>query len=121
MASMPTRVDRELFETAKAAGRLQSRSAAQQIDHWARIGRELEFSPSVTLDAVARVLRGDASYDDLGDDEAQAMVRAGWREGLEERVASLDLASQLEEAGVPWAEADDDGRLVVLGPEPPPE
>lgn len=112
---MPTRVDQELFETAKVAGRLQSRSAAQQIDHWARIGRELEAAPSVTLDSVDRVLRGELSYDELGSDEAQAMVRARWRDGLDERISSLDLQSQLEDADTPWSEADDEGALVTRG------
>src|SRR5881394_1846291 len=61
--STPTRVDQSLFEAARAAGALYSRSAAQQLAHWARLGRELEASPSVTQDAIARVLAGQALYD----------------------------------------------------------
>ncbi len=115
MASMPTRVERDLFETAKLAGSRQSRSAAQQIDHWARIGREFESAPSVTVDAVSRVLRGELSYDALPDDTAQALVRASWREQLEERISSLDLESQFVDAGEPWVEAEGDGTLVQRG------
>lgn len=37
---MPTRVDGDLFDAAKSVGAIASRSAAQQISHWARIGRE---------------------------------------------------------------------------------
>ncbi len=119
MPSTPTRIDQDLFATAKVAGSLHSRSAAQQIDHWARIGREFESAPSVTVDAVSRVLRGERAYDELTDDREQAVVRAGWREQLEQRIASIDLEPQLAEAGLPWVEADADGELVTRGVTPP--
>lgn len=109
---MPTRIERDLFEAAKQAGEIHSRSAAQQIDHWARIGRELETSPAVTHDHVARVLAGTASYDVLGDG-AQAVVRAKWDEDIAERAATLDLEADLIAAGESWAEADVEGKLVV--------
>lgn len=112
MATMPTRIERDLFEAARQAGEVHSRSAAQQIDHWARIGRELETSPAVTHDHVARVLAGTASYDALGD-SAQAVVRARWDEEIAERAAALDLEADLLAAGDSWVEADADGKLVV--------
>lgn len=115
MATMPTRIDGDLFEAAKAAGQVHSRSAAQQLDHWARIGRELEAAPAVTHDLIERVLTGRASYDDA-DDRAQAVIRAAWDEQIADRIASLDLTGELEAAGVPWAEADDDGNVVERGP-----
>lgn len=115
MATIPTRVDQELFETARAAGQVHSRSAAQQLDHWARVGRELEASPAVTFDQVARVLAGDGSYDALGD-RAQAVVRAGWDRRATERAAALNFEERLTAAGEPWAEADADGNVVVRQP-----
>lgn len=115
MATMPTRIDQELFEAAKAAGELHSRSAAQQLDHWARVGRELEASPSVTHDEIARVLAGQASYDTLSD-RAQAFVRVAWNEQVAERVGTLNLEDQLRAAGQPWVEADADGNVIVREP-----
>ncbi|MDQ8045969.1 MAG: hypothetical protein AAGC46_20040 [Solirubrobacteraceae bacterium] len=115
MATMPTRIDGDLFEAAKAAGRVHSRSAAQQLDHWARIGRELEASPAVTHDAIERVLTGRATYDEV-DDHAQALVRAAWDEQIAGRAASLDFTASLASTGQPWAEADDDGDVVVHPP-----
>jgi len=109
---MPTRIEMGLFEAAKQAGEVHSRSAAQQIDHWARIGRELEASPAVTHDQVARVLAGTASYDVLGE-TAQAVVRARWDEDIAERAAALDLGAELVAAGDSWVEADAEGNLVV--------
>lgn len=115
MKTMPTRVDGELFAASKVAGDIQSRSAAQQLDHWARIGRELEESPTVTLDAINRVLTGQAPYDGLPD-EAQAVVRVSWNEQISARIAGLDFEGRLREAGRPWAEADAEGNAVVRRP-----
>jgi uncharacterized protein HemY len=112
MATIPTRIDQALFDAAKAAGELHSRSAAQQLDHWARIGRELESSPAVSYQAIARVLAGQASYDALGD-RAQAVVRASWDEQIAARIDGLDLTDRLQAAGRPWPEADADGRVVM--------
>lgn len=117
MASMPTRIDGDLFEAAKVAGQVHSRSAAQQLDHWARIGRELEASPAVTHDAIERVLTGRAGYDEV-DDHPQAVVRAAWDEEIAARIAGLDLAERLRASGRPWAEADDDGDVVLRGDAP---
>lgn len=117
MATMPTRIDRGLFEAAKAAGELHSRSAAQQLDHWARVGRELEASPAVTHDEIARVLAGQAAYDTLSD-RAQAFVRVSWNEQIAERIDTLDFADQLRATGQPWVEADADGTVVVHEPGP---
>lgn len=117
MATMPTRIDQALFEAAKAAGELHSRSAAQQLDHWARVGRELEASPAVTHDEIARVLAGQESYDSLTD-RAQAFVRASWNVQVADRIRSLDLTDQLRAAGQPWVEADADGNVVVREPGP---
>ncbi|MCU1479516.1 MAG: hypothetical protein JWQ19_302 [Subtercola sp.] len=114
MKTMPTRVDGELFEAAKAVGDVQSRSAAQQIDHWARIGRELEASSAVTHEAINRVLAGEGSYDDLSD-PAQAIVRVAWHDEIASRIAGLSFENDLNAVGEPWAEADADGHLVLRG------
>jgi len=119
MSTMPTRVDRGLFEAARASGALYSRSAAQQLAHWARLGRELEGSPSVTQDAIARVLAGQVPYDDLSD-PAQAVVRVEWDDRVAATLAGLDFTEGLHAAGEPWAEADEDGKLVMRDAAPPP-
>ncbi|WP_027008289.1 TA system antitoxin ParD family protein [Conexibacter woesei] len=115
MSTMPTRIDQALFDAARAAGEVHSRSAAQQLAHWARIGKELESSPGVTHGEIARVLAGQASYDDLKDERAQAIVRAEWDVQLTERLASLDLESELRATGKPWYVGDENGNVVVRG------
>ncbi len=108
---MPTRVDGDLFDAAKSVGAVASRSAAQQISHWARIGRELEASPATSLRDIQRVLAGERSYDDLGE-RGQAVVRASWDEQVTQRLASLDLAAEFTRVGRSWSEADDQGGVV---------
>ena len=109
---MPTRVDGDLFDAAKSVGAVNSRSAAQQINHWARIGREFEASGGVSQRDIERVLAGDGSYDALGERE-QAIVRASWDEQVAARIAALDFEAEFTEAGETWSEADDAGRLIA--------
>jgi hypothetical protein len=114
MASAPTRIDEDLFAAAKSAGEVLSRSAAQQINHWARIGRELEASPAVSARDIAAVLSGRAPYDDLPTRE-QAIVRAEWAERMAALRADLDLEEELTAAGDTWVEADAQGQTVERG------
>lgn len=109
---MPTRVDGDLFDAAKSVGAVNSRSAAQQINHWARIGREFEASGRVSQRDVERVLAGDGSYDALSERE-QAIVRADWDEQVAARIAALDFEAEFTESGESWSEADEAGRLIA--------
>lgn len=117
MSSTPTRIDDELFEHAKLIGSLMSRSAAQQIAHWAKIGRELESAEGVSARAIAEVLAQRSSYDALTEEE-QAIVRAEWAERIEERRAALDMAGEFAAQGRSWVELDDDGQVVERGEKP---
>ena len=114
MASAPTRIDEDLFAAAKSAGEVLSRSAAQQINHWARIGRELEASGAVSARDIAAVLSGRASYDDLGTRE-QAIVRAEWDERMTVLRTDLNLEDEFTDAEDSWAEADSQGHTVERG------
>jgi len=107
----PTRIDDDLFASAKAVGEVMSRSASQQVSHWARIGRELEAAASVSQRAIVEVLAGEASYDRLTAEE-QAVVRAEWSERIDTRIASLDLARLFAAEGRSYVELDDDGAVV---------
>lgn len=111
---MPTRVDGDLFAAAKSSGAVHSRSAAQQLAHWARIGREFEASASVSHRDIEAVLAGDGSYDALQERE-QAIVRGTWDEQIAERLSALDLEQKFQAAGMEWVEADDEGNLVTRG------
>lgn len=110
--SQPTRLPADVYESASAAARVNSRTVPQQIAHWARIGRELEMSPQVNHRQVVRVLEGSISYDDLAEQE-QAIVRQEWTDRVKAHRAALDYASQFSAAGESYSELDEDGNLVI--------
>jgi hypothetical protein len=110
-STSPARIDDDLFASAKLAGAVQSRSAAQQVAHWARIGREVEASNSISARAIAEALSGSRPYDDL-DAKEQAVVRAEWATRMDDRRASLDLAAAFAAEGRSWVELDEHGDVV---------
>lgn len=108
----PARIDDELYASAKLAGDVQSRSASQQVAHWARIGREIEASASISSRDIAEVLSGSRSYDTLGAKE-QAVVRAEWAARMDRLREELNLAEEFAVAARGWVELDDAGRVVA--------
>ena len=110
MGASPTRIDDDVFAAAKLAAATSSRSAAQQINHWARIGKALESSSTVRAHEILDALVGRASYDALGRDE-QAIVRAEWDERATALRQGLDLEAEFRAEGATWVEADAEGRV----------
>lgn len=110
-SSTPIRLDAELLAAAKLVGHRQSRSAAQQIAHWARVGREIEASRSISAHAIAAVLAGRQAYDTL-DPEDQAVVRAEWTNRLDAAADGIDLAARFEATGRrTWIDIAPDGTI----------
>jgi hypothetical protein len=107
----PTRIDDDLYASAKLVGPLMSRSAAQQIAHWARIGREIEAADSVSHRMVADVLAARTDYDTLTAQE-QAVVRAEWAERMDARREGLDLAREFADERRTYVELDEQGNVV---------
>lgn len=114
-STSPARIDDELYASAKLAGEALSRSASQQVGHWARIGRELEASATTSQRDIAAVLAGAQRYDSLTSQE-QAVVRAEWAERMAVRRRSLDLAAEFGVAGGSYAELDEHGDVVQRTP-----
>lgn len=111
MSTTPTRIDDELYESAKVVASLMSRSAAQQLAHWARIGREVEGGASISQRSIAAALAGVVPYDELTPHE-QAVVRAEWIERMDARREQLDFAAEFADAGRPYVGLDEHGRVV---------
>lgn len=107
----PARIDDDLYASAKLAGSVQSRSASQQVAHWARIGREIEASASISQREIAEVLAGSRAYDSL-DPKEQAVVRAEWSARMDATRASLNLVAAFTESGRTWVELDEERRVV---------
>lgn len=113
-STSPARIDDDLYASAKLAGSVQSRSASQQVAHWARIGREIEASGTIGVREVHEVLAGSRSYDQLSATQ-QAEVRAEWSERMDARRDALDLVDRFTAEGRTWVELDDEGNVVHCG------
>jgi len=109
-------IDFDLYASAKLVGEVQSRSASQQVAHWARIGREVEASGSISSEVISALLAGARSYDSLGPEE-QAAVRAEWSTRMEDLRSSVDFAERASAHGQAWVELDDDGNVVARPPD----
>lgn len=111
----PARIDDDLYASAKLAGEVLSRSASQQVVHWARIGRELEASAATSPRDIAAVLAGARRYDSLTTQE-QAIVRAEWADRMAVRRSGLDFAAEFAASGEGFAELDEHGEVVHRPP-----
>ncbi|MGK2957373.1 MAG: TA system antitoxin ParD family protein [Acidimicrobiales bacterium] len=100
--------------SAQLVGSLMERSAAQQLTHWARVGREVEEAGDISLRHIMEVLEKRRSYDDMTPEE-QAVVRAEWTERIADRRAGFNLVEQFAEEGRSYVELDADGRVVRRG------
>ncbi len=78
MSSNSIRIGTALFDSAREEGALMSRSAAQQIEHWARMGAALEAS-GLTVAQAASLLKSQA---EAGDAKLWAFKRERQRADL---------------------------------------
>lgn len=94
MSSNSLRVNGELFAEAQRQGELLSRSAAQQIEHWARIGAALEARGLSVHAALTLLMEPSATIDP--PESLWAAKRAAQRRDLEAmrsgRVSSRELS-----------------------------
>jgi hypothetical protein len=117
-SSPPTRLDADVYRDAAAVASSTSRSTAQQLSHWARLGRELEATVIMATRrrALAAVLGGQGGYDDLTEDE-QAVVRTAWQERIDDLLDRVDVGQQRLNDGKTYLALDDDGAIVRHWPD----
>ena len=60
----------DLLDSAAAEGARQSRSAKQQLDHWARVGREVSSQHTAARRRVEAALAGELELRELGSKRA---------------------------------------------------
>ncbi len=56
MATISVRMDKELFDAAAVEGKAEFRSAAQQINFWAKVGRNALANPDLPIEFVKELL-----------------------------------------------------------------
>lgn len=56
MSSVSIRIDKDLFDAAASEGKAEYRSAPQQINFWAKIGRNALANPDLPIDVIRDLL-----------------------------------------------------------------
>ena len=115
-ADRVTRVAADLFEAAAAEGARQSRSAKQQLDHWARVGRAVSSQHSAARRRVEAALAGELALDDLSVEEG-VVFDAEIAAAVEERLAGTHYGNQLAAHGITTVALDEDGQIVEYRPD----
>ncbi|HEY5846782.1 MAG TPA: hypothetical protein VIT42_08345 [Microlunatus sp.] len=111
-----TRVAGDLFESAAAEGQRQSRSAKQQLDHWARVGRAVSSQHSASRRRVEAALAGSLPMTDLMVEEG-VVFNAEIAAGIEEDLARVNFGQILAERGITTVALDDAGRIIEYRPD----
>lgn len=113
----PTRVAADLMDSAAVEGARQSRSAKQQLDHWARVGRAVSATQSAARQRVEAALAGTLPLSELTVEEGitfNAEVAARLQESLRTTSLGAVLRASTQIATVA---IDDHGRLIEHRPD----
>lgn len=116
VSDRPTRVAADLLDAAAAEGRRQSRSAKQQLDHWARVGRAVSAQQTAPRRRVEAALAGELPFSQLSDEEG-VVVNAEISAAIQESLGGADYGATLAARGMTTVSLDDDGRLVEHRPD----
>src|ERR1700712_340282 len=112
----PTRMAADLLESAAAEGARQSRSAKQQLDHWARVGRAVSMTESAARRRVEAALAGKVAERDLSPEE-RAVFSAELDASISEAGRTLRFGEVLAARGVTTVALDDKGALIRYHPD----
>lgn len=115
-ADRVTRVAADLMESAAAEGSRQSRSAKQQLDHWARVGRAVSSQHSAARRKVEAALAGDTPLSALSAEEG-VVFNAEIAAAIEENLARTNYGATLAARGVTTVALDDNGDIVQYRPD----
>ena len=108
----PTRFAADLLESAAVEGQRQSRSAKQQLDHWARVGRAVEMQGPASWRRTQSVPAAtELSVQDALVANAEIDV-AIW-----EQVQRVSFGSVLASEGVTTVALDETGALLRYHPD----
>ncbi|MBN3508436.1 TA system antitoxin ParD family protein [Mycolicibacterium nivoides] len=115
-ADRVTRFAADLIDSAAAEGARQSRSAKQQLDHWARVGRAVSSRHSAARRKVEAALAGDIPLRELTAEEG-AVFDAEIAASIEESLARADYGKTLAARGITTVALDENGDIVQYRPD----
>jgi hypothetical protein len=115
-ADRPTRFASDLLESAAVEGKRESRSAKQQLDYWARVGRSVSMHQTAARRRVVAALAGDLPFADLTDAE-RLVANADLDASIQMQAQSMSFGERLAAEGVTTVALDDEGALVEYRPD----
>ncbi len=115
-ADRPTRVPSDLFASAVVEGAKENRSAKQQLEHWARVGKAVCAQQTAARRRVEAALTGNLPVERLTD--AEAMVfDAEVQSRVETRLRTTDLGAVLAARGLTTVALNEHGELTEYRPD----
>ena len=115
-ADRPTRIAADLLDSATVEGARQSRSAKQQLDHWARVGRAVCAHQGAARMRVQAAFAGTLPLGELSGEEA-VVFNAEVQARVEESLRSMDLGAVLNARGITTVSLNENGELVEYRPD----
>jgi hypothetical protein len=119
MAGTADRVIRfaaDLVDSAAAEGARQSRSAKQQLDHWARVGRAVSAQQSASRRRVEAALAGELYPADLSEEEG-VVFNAEISAAIQENLAGTNYGRVLAGRGITTVAVNEKGEIVEHRPD----
>ncbi|MCW2690951.1 MAG: hypothetical protein JWR37_5841 [Mycobacterium sp.] len=116
VADRVTRFAADLVDSAAAEGARQSRSAKQQLDHWARVGRAVSSQHTASRRRVEAALAGELAMSELSVEEG-VVFNAEISAAIEESLARTYYGDVLAARGVTTVALNDAGEIVEHRPD----
>lgn len=115
-ADRPTRIPSDLFDSAAAEGAKENRSAKQQLEYWARVGRSVCARQTASRYRVEAALAGTLPLEHLSDEEG-VVLDSEVQSRLDARLQDVDLGAVLAARGVTTVALNDQGELTEYRPD----
>lgn len=115
LASTPTRVAADVAANAASVAPGENRSVTEQINHWLRLGMQVERATSVASRRVLAVVAGEAQFSTLSADE-RTVAHATIDAQMAEQVAKQRFGQAARKAGQVTVSLDDEGHLIEISP-----
>jgi len=115
-ASTSVRIEADLYEAAKVTGSRESRSAAQQIDYWARLGRHVSLPGTAARMRIEAAVAGELDFRDLSSEE-RTVANAEIDAAIDRRATSTNIRDKLLAEGKVAVSMDGDGNIVEYRPD----
>jgi hypothetical protein len=115
-ADRPTRVPSDLLDSAAVEGVKENRSAKQQLEHWARVGRAVCALQTAARRRVEAALAGALPVEQLSDEEG-IVFDSEVESRLEARLRTTNLGAVLAARGVTTVALNEQGELTEYRPD----